>query len=568
MSTETAPQRPTAASRPELPVAIGRMLDRVRWREAGLQAAVGPLLVLAVLVLGWVIQAWVDRHLHLSLPVRRGLLGLETVTALVALYFLALRPLMRLRSRRQAAHLVEGLRPQFRSSLISAVELTSPQAAVETAPQSRALVAQMLEDVSVEVGRSDLAGELFRIDRVKRWGWVLLAALVLAGGLWLTQRPLSTLLVQRLFLSSVALPGDTTVVSLTGDLRLDPGMDARLSARAEGRVPTVGRLVVIYPGGQQDVVEVPASAEDGAVFTHTVKNVRGSFQYRFELNDGVGPEHRVTVVIPPALKEIRFTQIYPGYTGLPETRMAPSALRLLHGSRLRLDAVATLPLQSAVLEITGAESRPLAVTGEDRTALTVELPVPARGWTGLSLHLKSADGTPSVNDPVYRVEITTDQPPMVALLQPKKDRLSLLPRDKVPLAFRVTDDYGLKRLVLQYRIFRPGLSELSEATEKGSVEVEFPEGEKAFMHKLEWDLGRMVPPLTPGCRVTCWMEAEDNNTVTGPSVAKSLEKLIDIVTEEQKRMELLELLGERARAIEKLYDMQRATNEKTDQSIR
>lgn len=549
-------------------MAIGRMLDRVRWREAGLQAAVGPLLVLAILVLLWVVQACLDRYLDLSLPVRRFLMGLEAAVAVVALYFLALRPLMRLRSRRQAAQLVEGLRPQFRSALISSVELTSPQAQVETAPQSRALVAHLLTGVSEEVGRSDLAADLFRADRVRRWTWILLAVLIMAGGLWLTQRPLSTLLVQRLFLSSVALPGETTVVSLTGDLRLDPGMDARLSARAKGRIPQTGRLVVTYPGGQQDVVEVTASAEDAAVFTHTVKNVRGSFQYRFELNDGVGPEHRVTVVIPPALKEIRFTQIYPGYTGLPETRMAPSALRLLHGSKLRIEAVATLPLDSAVLEITGGESRPLAVTGEDRAAMTLELPVPARGWTGLSLHLKSADGTPSVNDPVYRIEIATDQPPMVALLQPKKDRLSLLPRDKVPLAFRVTDDYGLKGLVLQYRIFRPGLSELSEATEKGSVGIEFPAGEKTFVHKMEWDLGRVVPPLTAGCRVTCWIEAEDNNTVTGPSVAKSLEKLIDIVTEEQKRLELLELLGERARAIEKLYDMQRATNEKTDQSIR
>ena len=543
------------------------MLDRVRWRRTGLEAAEAPVFLIGGLLLAWVLQATVDRHLELSLSVRRLLLFLDGTFVFGLVYFYALLPVQRLLSQREAALLIESREPRFRTSLISAYDLTA--SAESAAPESRALVAQLLADVTAEAGKSDIAAALFRPDRLRRLFTILGGVVLAVGVLFFMNRPVSGILVKRLFLSEVALPSDTRVVSLTQDLRIDPGMDATLSARAEGTVPSKGRLIVSYPNGQTDVVEVGPAPEDPAVFTHVARNVRGTFNYHFELNDGVGAEHRVTVVIPPSLKEIRFTQVYPAYTGLPETRLPPSSLRLLQGAKVRIDATSSIPLSSAVLEIKGeGATHALTPTGDPAVTLATELTVPAKGWTAFSLHLKSTDDTPSVNDPVYRVEIVTDQPPMVALLQPKKDRLSLLPRDKISLGFRATDDFGLKRLTLQYRVFRPGLSELSEATEKGSIAVDFPSGEKSVVQKLDWDLGRLVPPLTPGCRVTCWLEGEDNNTVSGPSLSRSIEKLVDVVSEEQKRLELLELLGERAKAIEKLYDMQRATNEKTDQSIR
>lgn len=561
MSTDT--QAPALA----LPAGIRQMLARVKSRQLGLKAGEFPVFLAAALALLWMGQALADRYLDLPLNVRRFLLLADGLAALALFYRLAWQPWRRRLNLRSAALWVEQKMPGFRSSLISAVDLTSDRA--EFPGASQPLVRHLVDQVSAEVGKTDIAGTLFPATRLKRQAIATGVLLVLVLALFLGNLPLSGLLVKRIFLSTTPLPPDTSVVMLSGDLQLDPGMDASLSARAVGVIPPRGSLVVRYPNGETDTVEVRPSREDPQIFTHVIKNVRGSFRYHFELHDGIGPDHGVTVMIPPSLKEIRFTQIYPAYTGLPETVMQPSSLRLLQGARLRLEASANLPLGSAVLEIADEGGRhELPVSGADQDRLIFEQTVPAKGWKSLTLRLKSVEGMASIQDPVYRVEILSDQAPLVTLLQPKKDRLTLLAREKLPLAFRVSDDYGLKRVELQYRVFRPGLSELSEATEAGSIAVEIPAGEKVLTQSLEWDLGRLIPPLTPGCRVSYWMEAEDNNTATGPSVSRSVRKRVEIVSEEQKRLELLELLGERARAVEKLHEMQRMTNEKTDQSLR
>lgn len=550
-----------------LPGGLSRALDAVRRRWLAVRVAEFPLLAAVVVALAWAAQAAVDRWLELSWNTRAVLLCLDGLAVLVLFWFLVVLPLARRLNRRKAALLVERTLPEFRSSLISAVEFSGKGS--EIPPGSRALVEGLLARVTEQVGGRDIAGSVVGARRLRRIAIASVVGILVAVGFFISALPLSPLLVQRILLSHEVFPDETRVEDRSGEMEVVAGADAVLSAKAVGVVPANGILLVTHPDGREESVPVSPSRTEDGVFQFTVRNVREAFRYRFFLHDGEGQEHGVHVRIPPTLQKITFTQIYPKHTGLPETEMSPSNLRLLVGSKLKIQAVGSSALQSAALEIKGLpEMLPLEVGGDGKDTLTTELIVPESGWKSMSVHLVSAVGEPSVNDPVYRVELVRDRPPVIALMSPKKETITVIPDATVGLSFKVADDFGLKRVALCYRVFRPKGGKALEAAEASQLPIHYEQDEKSIVRNFEWDLSLLVPRVPVGGSITYWIEAEDNNPLKEASISRSVEKIIRIVSEEQKRDELLELMGQRAMEIEKLYELQKTMNEKTDDSIR
>jgi len=244
--------------------------------------------------------------------------------------------------------------------------------------------------------------------------------------------------------------------------------------------------------------------------------------------------------------------------------MSPGNLRLLEGSKFRIAGNASEDLGQASLVIKGSgeESSTIDMKLEaDRSAFSTEVPVPASGWKSMMIKLATPDGRVSVNEPVYRIDLITDHAPTVSLTLPKKDRVTVTPGTKVTFGYRAADDFGLQNLELRYRIFRPGLSGTLMPAEERSLPVSFDRTQKMVTGEAVFDLDSMVPPIPPGCSVTCWMEALDTNPAKGGSRTLSKEKVVAVVTEAEKRMELLEQMEQRAKDIDRLYDQQRRLNQ-------
>ncbi|HVJ46193.1 MAG TPA: hypothetical protein VM511_07400, partial [Luteolibacter sp.] len=445
-----------------------------------------PVRLVIILSLAWLFQAAVDRWLELSWNLRAVLLILDGIAVLALLWFFVIVPFRARLDRRKAALLVERAVPKFRTSLISAVEFSEGKS--EYPAGSRPLVESLLAETAREVEKEDLAATVVSSAKLKRLLKWMAGAVVLAVTAFVVAMPFSPLLVSRILLSKTAFPDETKVIDVSGDLVVIAGADALLSAKAEGVIPPSGRLVVTYGTGSSETIPVTPSRTEQGLFQYAVKNVREGFGYRFELHDGVGADHKVGVRIPPSLKDIKFTQIYPKHTGLPETPMSPASLRLLEGSKLRIEAAASEQLQSAQLEIKGVEGMmPLKVAG-DGLVLKEELSVPESGWKSMSVHLTSAAGEASANDPVYRVEIFRDRVPTVVLSQPKKETITVITGAKVPFVYKISDDFGLKRAALSYRVFRPGANGDPEAAEEGSLPIKFEPAEKSISRTFIWDL--------------------------------------------------------------------------------
>lgn len=545
-----------------LPAALTRALDQVRRRHLLLRLAEFPILATGALSSAWLLQGVADRLLDLSWQARCILLLLDVLLVAWLARCLIIIPWRKRLNRRSAALLVEKAMPDFDSALISAVDLSANPATCP--PESRLLAKQLITDTMAKIGDADLSQEVVRPERVmSRLKWVsvpVLGALLVFA----MTNPTSGLALKRILLSKLAYPARTQVLAITGDLEVDAGGALGLQARASGLLPNSGTLVITRDGKEPERIPLsPVNAATGD-FARQIANIREPFRYRFELNDGVSPEHRVAVRFPPTIAELRFTQVYPGYTGMPEAELPPTALRLLDGATLRIAGTASKPLRSGSLKWNGGEEVPVHTRGDSFEA---DFVVPSSGLKSFAIHLESDDGNRSVDPPSYRVEIIHDKPPVVTLTKPVEESLSVVMNAKIPVAFEASDDFGLGPLSLAYRISRPLADGRLQDSETGSIALE-GEGKRAWKNSFEWNLARLAPPLPTGGSIDFWIEALDGNTLSGPATTRSAARTVRIVSEEQKRLELLELLAAKAAQLEQLYQQQRNLNQEIEGSIR
>jgi hypothetical protein len=674
-----------------LPANVRLMLARLAKKVFRFQIARFPLLALIVLPSFWLLEALIDLVFNLSWGARLGFLVVSAALAGWLFYRHVLIPIRRRLSLRASALLVERKFPQFRTSLISAVDFTSDPNGVSD--RSAPLVQMLLEQVGRVVDRTEILRGIVETRPLKRLLLAALGVLAVVGGLAWYFQPQSLVLARRVFLSRDGLPSRTTVEPLTADFTLDTGANVELAARAHGVIPRNGRLAVVYADGHGETIAVSGNPAEPGVFRITLRNVLQSFRYHFEINDGASPEFAVKTRALPTLTKTRFLYLPPSYTGRPLTELPPGSLSLLAGSRLVIEGESSQPLEVATLELQGLDQRirmdngdrvsnlrhriesneaklkeqtaqleklapGIASTRSDEEAaqkamdearklaeaapagdekrklqwevekagnalqeargeterarsrseqakreleglqretddlkkqleaaqkepapdketaaknkriVRAEIPIPKEGLTGLSIHLASEDGVASEKDPVYRVNITTDMPPTVDITDPKSEKKTVLPGDKVVLKYRARDDYRIERLLLKYVILRPNAE--GEAVPEGqeTITLTFPKDATTVENDYIWDLGSFVPALTEGCSVNYWIEAADYYTLYSPGAGTSRKMILSIVSPEQKKAELVAEMEKAARDIERLSERQRKTNEKTDAKIR
>ncbi|HEY1122893.1 MAG TPA: hypothetical protein VGE67_14880, partial [Haloferula sp.] len=525
-----------------------------------------PAWLIFVFSIVWIVLASLDWFLRLSWETRAVLFLLQLAGAGYLFWKHVLVPYSKKLDERRAALLVERQMPEFDSSLVSVVEFCEtpggyPQHARGTI---RALVEQVANRALVS-GLAEKVVDAGPAKRVERKALIAAGVLVLA--IALAGLPLSWTLGKRIFLSRDPLPGDTTLISMTEGFTVDAGSDATVSVRALGVIPPVATLKIQSEGGKSLIpVNVTTSGEQ-SLYTYTVKNVRESFRYQFEANDGESESFEVTANIPPHLESVRFVQSYPKYTRLPDAEMSPGVLRLLEGSSLQVEAKATEPLRSAYFRIADHREFRMDFSGSDHKTFMADLTIPESGWKSFSIGLDAGDNRKSSKEPVYRVEIVRDRPPSASIVLPKKDRITVTPDAEVKVSYKAADDFGLTAVKFCYRVEDPKSTASQVDGLPRPMELVGEEPQNASGDRV-LNLAQLVPRPQVGALVYVWIEAQDNNGIRGPVVTLSKQKVIAVVSEEQKRMELLEQISQRAKEIEKLYERQRDVNQKTDESIR
>jgi len=212
------------------------------------------------------------------------------------------------------------------------------------------------------------------------------------------------------------------------------------------------------------------------------------------------------IVAEPLLGDLTVRYAYPEHTGRAPRTVQGSDGTLLgpRGTEVRVGGASARPLREAELLLDG-QSAPVSV-GVSGTAIEFRIVLRRSGSYRVRARLRG--GRRVIERESRSIIVEADESPRVDLRAPADD-LEVDGQVSVPLAYTAEDDFGLTALDL---VWRSGQGE----------QTRIPIATRAPMPpRLEGEtkLELMAPDL--GEPVSYWLEAADNDTVSGPKRARS-----------------------------------------------
>lgn len=255
----------------------------------------------------------------------------------------------------------------------------------------------------------------------------------------------------------------------------------------------------------------------GALSLWQAKALRTGFAAAFASAPSAAPLRR-----EPITGDFELTYHYPSYTGLEPHTVSGTTGELSGpaGTEVIIKSRADRDVEAASL-VMGEQQRPLQVNGRDLSgSLVLEK-------TGTYHVIFLEDRQVVAQGPDLPIHVQADATPVVRLVAPV-DVLELTPEQtSVPLKYEASDDFGLTTLELVFRA--PGAAE-----QRISLK---PDDGRMTRGQYQWALGALG--LKPGGRVTYFLEAQDNDTVTGPKKGVSKTQTITLYSAAEHRREAL-----------------------------
>jgi len=180
--------------------------------------------------------------------------------------------------------------------------------------------------------------------------------------------------------------------------------------------------------------------------------------------------------------------------------------------------------------------------------LAGQIDIPSVDLTAFSIQITNEARIVSGDETQYRVDLIPDRPPTIELTFPERLRELTTLKAHPTIAFVATDDFGLYKVSLCYRIVVDTDTPPTDANgnplpppSPTKIEMAMPPGTHPLSMKNRYvlDFSTIKPPLMEGKTVEYWMEAEDGNNVTGPGVTDSEHHTIKIVSELEKKADIM-----------------------------
>jgi hypothetical protein len=504
--------------------------------------------VAVALLTGWAIAAVVGIELlalamfldwWLELPRIARVFSLIIQGAVLG-YILAVsvvRPWWRQPDEDDLALTVEKACPEFRGRMIAAVQLTRPGAV--PAGASGSLARALVVETEQLAAPSDFR-RIIPTDRLKLFALMAIFIPLLALAGFAAGREVCTELLKRLLLFEVPVPRKTRLVVPEGNRVVGIGDTVLLEVYVHGLRPAHGKVLVNYRNRRTQEFPLEQDRDAPLHFGRLLENVQDSFSYRFVMGDADSGSFEIRAMPRPTVAKMDCEQEYPAYTGLKRTRRELGDLSLLAGSTLYLRGTATKDLERASIRLVGLEHElPLEMNAQNRREWTGWFLVPVKTLSGFQIQMMDTDHMESRDQGVYRVDVLPDKVPVVRLTYPDRKEELITRVATLLLAFEANDDFQIAKVRLKYK---------TDAADNGAektVELDLA-GEKPqrLRRRYEWKIAETLPGLPEGSMIEYWIEAEDNNNATGPGLGATDHQLAKVVSDGEKRADLLNRAGD------------------------
>jgi hypothetical protein len=234
----------------------------------------------------------------------------------------------------------------------------------------------------------------------------------------------------------------------------------------------------------------------------------------------------------PLIGDLALTLRYPSYTGLApkELRGGDGTIRALKGTSVVFKASAERSVRSAELRIGDDRltERVVPLSVEHGKELSGELVVERN--ERYRVVLKPTFGSDLKERKGHLIVADEDKFPTVEIRDPSQD-MELKDTGRLLIAYSADDDFAVSELVLEYR-----------TGAQAPVRVTLPPTPQKTRIKNDYAFDLSPLALKAGDVVTIVLEAKDNDTVSGPKIARSRERRITVFSSDQHRRELLQRL--------------------------
>ncbi len=530
-------------------------LAALRRRHVAVAVLTGLAMIVAVSIELGALAMFFDWWLNLPYGLRLLSLIVQLAVFTFILLKMVVHPLLSRPDDDDLALMVERARPEFRGRLIAATQLTrSP----DVAGTSAAMVDALVEETEAHAQPVDFP-KIVPLDRLRRFGMLALMVFVMGLGGFIYGRAVTVDLLKRVFLSNIPVPRKTRVVVIDGDKIIGRGDSVRLEAFAQGIIPGTGQVEIRYPSRRTQSYPLEQNRDNKIHFGRTIENVQESFTYTIYLNDGHSDTFTITTVPRPTVATMECEQVFPAYTGLPPAKRPVGDLALLAGSTLKLNLTATKDLQRAAIRLSGVDAEiPLQLDPAQPRKLAGEFVVPPKGLNGFSIFMLDTGNMESRDSAVYRIDVVPDKAPAVKITYPERKEELITRHATMIVGIDALDDFAIAKLRLRYKIASdpaqlastnpPAASQFVGAVSRyieDAIELDLEDANpQRVRRRLEWKIAEFRPTLSEGTAIEYWIEAEDNNNATGPGIASSEHQLAKVVSEAEKRADLLNRAGD------------------------
>ena len=548
-----APEQRTAV--PPSALLAGK-LAAVRSKKVGVETGSGVAMLLGGLVLALGIGMAADWFLDLPWAVRLLLFLGSLAGAGHVIWHRILIPFLRQPDDDDIALLVERGNSPFGTRLIAALQLTRPGAL--QSGEAPALVRALVSETERLAEPVDFTAVICtrQLRRLVGWAVVIIG---IGGVVFWKGEEVSRDLLSRAFLSrEVEVPRKTRIGQTSGDIRIARGDNVNLFALAKGVVPERAKLVLKFTSGRTQEFLLDGSQTNRAHFAQAMENVQDTFDYTFHIGDGKSRSARVEAIERPGIAKLDATQIYPEYTGLGTVRRSLGDLTLLVGSKLNLTLTPTKEVAKGAVLVTSSTNAapitlPLLVNPKNAREVQVSIPITSEALTGFSIHLEDKYGFRSKDDAVYRLEVLPDRAPVVRITYPERKEDLITQRATVLIGFEAVDDFAVKQLFLRYTV---------DGGEEKGIELTLDAPARSLRRRYDWKVGALNPKPPEGATLEYWIEARDNNNVTGPGIGTSEHFTAKVVSDAEKRADLLNRVGDSIGAIGEAANDQEKLNQR------
>ena len=213
----------------------------------------------------------------------------------------------------------------------------------------------------------------------------------------------------------------------------------------------------------------------------------------------------IRVIQRPEILDIEFEIISPKYSNLASrtyNRLEPQ-IRTLMNSRINYTLRSNQDLSSVKIDIEDADDKLFSKKNNNYWSASIIV----NRDQSQEIILKNLNGVKNQNKFAYKIKILNDFNPELYVISPIDKTFEINSVSRIPLKFKLSDDYGLDRSWIEYSIIKPNYIEIDSSVY--SLLINEYQNNKRYTEIYDWDLSGYN--LFPGDQIRFQIVSKDNN---------------------------------------------------------